>query len=122
MKRGRTYVDYLRDILDSIEKAQQFTAGMNFDQFRDDDRTKYAVVRALEIIGEASTKIPDAIKGQNPNLPWRQIVGIRNKLVHEYFGLNIRVIWNTVKEDLPVLKPAIMSMLEEASKGGEDSP
>ncbi len=121
MKRGREYVDYLRDILDAIEKAEQFTQGMDFERFSSDYKTRFAVIRALEIIGEASKKIPEAVKRQNPDLPWRDMAGIRDKLIHEYFGLNLQVVWKTLNEDLPKLKPAISDMLEKATNKGDTS-
>jgi uncharacterized protein with HEPN domain len=118
MKRGREYVDYLKDILDAIEKAEQFVDDMDFDRFSSDYKTSFAVIRALEIIGEASKKLPETLKRQNPGLPWREIAGIRDILIHEYFGLNLQVIWKTLKEDFPKLKPVITAMLEKASQQG----
>jgi len=115
MKRGREYVDYLKDILEAIEKAEQFIEGMDFERFSSDYKTRFAVIRALEIIGEASKKIPETVKRQNPDLPWREIAGIRDILIHEYFGLNLQVIWKTLKEDFPKLKPVISTMLEKAT-------
>ena len=120
MKPGREYVDYLRDILDAIEKAEQFVEGMDFDRFSSDYKTRFAVNRALEIIGEASKKLPETVKRQNPGLPWREIAGIRDILIHEYFGLNLQVIWKTLKEDFPKLKPVIAEMLEKATQQSSD--
>ena len=120
MKQGREYVDYLRDILDSIEKAGQFIEGMDFERFSSDYKTRFAVIRALEVIGEASKKIPATVKRQNPDLPWREMAGIRDKLIHEYFGMNILVIWKTVNEDLPKLKPLLSSMLKKADREGKN--
>jgi uncharacterized protein with HEPN domain len=114
MKPGREYVDYLKDILDSIEKAEQFAEGMDFMSFSTDTKTLFAVIRALEIIGEASKKIPEPVKLRNPELPWREIAGIRDILIHEYFGLNTKVIWKTLTEDLPKVKPYFILMLEKA--------
>jgi len=111
MKKRREYVDYLDDIQNAIEKAEQFTKGMNFERFSCDYKTIYAVIRTLEIIGEASKKIPEIVKSQNPGLPWREMAGIRDILIHEYFGVNFQVIWKTLKEDLPKLKPAIFMLL-----------
>jgi len=120
MKRGREYVDYLKDILDAIEKAEQFTEGMDFERFSFDYKTRFAVIRALEIIGEASKEIPESIKRQNPDLPWREIAGIRDILIHEYFGLSLQIIWKTLKEDFPKLKPIISTMLEKATQEDAD--
>jgi uncharacterized protein with HEPN domain len=121
MKQGREYVDYLKDILDAIEKAEQFIEGMDFERFSSDHKTRFAVIRALEIIGEAAKKIPESVKRQNPELPWREIAGIRDILIHEYFGLNLQVIWKTLKEDFPKLKPVISAMLEKGNQPGGDT-
>lgn len=116
MKGGREYVDYLRDILDAIMKAQQFIEGMGFDSFCSDDKTVFAVVRALEVIGEATKKIPDKVRDNYPNLPWREMAGLRDKLVHDYFGVNLDVVWKTVTDDLPTLKRGVTSVLEAESR------
>jgi uncharacterized protein with HEPN domain len=118
MKRRREYVDYLEDIQNAIEKAEQFTEGMDFERFSSDYKTIYAVIRTLEIIGEASKKIPETVKGQNPGLPWREMAGIRDILIHEYFGVNFQVIWKTLKEDFPKLKPAISMLLLKIRQPG----
>ena len=72
----------------------------------------YAVIRAFEIIGEAARQIPEKVRDDNPKIPWREIMGVRNKLTHEYFGVNTKVVWRTVQEDLPVIIPALRKMLK----------
>jgi len=72
----------------------------------------YAVIRAFEIIGEAARQIPEKVRDDNPKIPWREIMGMRNKLTHEYFGVNTKVVWRTVQEDLPVIIPALRKMLK----------
>lgn len=113
MSRDRSHADYIQDILDAIEKAEQFTNGMNFEGFARDDKTIFAVVRALEIIGEASKKVSDELKEQYPSLPWREMAGMRDKLVHDYFGVNVEVVWKSVAEDLPSLKSQVQEMLAQ---------
>ncbi len=113
MSGGRSHADYLQDILDAIEKAEEFTQGMSFEAFSRDDKTIFAVVRALEIIGEASKKISDELREQYSSLPWRQMAGMRDKLVHGYFGVNVEVVWKSVIEDLPPLKRQVSHMLAE---------
>jgi uncharacterized protein with HEPN domain len=78
------YDDYFRDILNAIQKATGFVDGMSESSFRDDDKTQYAVIRAIEIIGEASKRIPDDIRKQYPDIPWREMTGMRDKLIHNY--------------------------------------
>ena len=108
----REYTDYLNDMLENAEKALSFVEGMEFDDFQKDDKAVYAVIRAFEIIGEAARQIPENVRDANPDIPWREITGMRNKLTHEYFGVNTKVVWRTIKEDLPIIIPAIKEMLK----------
>jgi uncharacterized protein with HEPN domain len=108
----RTYEDYLQDMLYNAEKALDFVGRMELDQFFEDEKTSYAVVRALEIIGEAARMVPDETRATIPDLQWREISAMRNKLAHEYFGVNMKVVWRTVHEDLPPL----VEMLRKALK------
>jgi len=108
----RVHDDYLRDMLENAEKALSFVDGMDYDEFEIDDKAVYAVIRAFEIIGEAARQIPESMQKENPTIPWREITGMRNKLTHEYFGVNTRVVWRTVHEDLPVIIPLLQKMLE----------
>lgn len=103
MTASREDDDYLDDIRSAAEKASQFVHGMDFEAFRRDDRTVFAVVRALEIIGEASKRISQPVRDQFPTLPWRSISGMRDKLIHDYVNVNLEVVWRTVTEDLPPL-------------------
>jgi len=112
MSSVREYSDYVMDISDAINKIEDFMHGMTLDQFIADTKTAYAVIRALEIIGEAAKKIPEEIKTQFPKIPWRQMAGMRDKLLHEYFGVDIRVVWRTVKEDLPRLKANLKPLID----------
>lgn len=104
---NREYADFLKDMLDNAQRAIQFTKGMDYKSFAEDDKTVYAVVRAVEIIGEAAVKISEEVRSQYPRVPWREVKGMRNKLVHHYFGINMEVVWQTVQEDLPMLIDAL---------------
>ena len=108
----RDYQDYLRDMLDNAEKALYFVQGMEYDEFFEDQKSVYAVVRALEIIGEAARQIPEETRSANPGIAWREIGGMRNKLSHEYFGVNVKVVWRTVQEDLPPIITVLRKLLE----------
>ena len=115
MTPQRAHIDYLRDILEAIDKAVAFTRGMSAEQFCADDKTVFAVIRALEVIGEAAKKIPTPVRERYPKVPWREMTGIRDKLIHDYVGVNEAVVWKTVQMDLPILRPLVMQMLDEAS-------
>ena len=112
MKGEREIIDYLNDILGAIEKIEQFTKGFNYSKFVKDEKTVFAVIRALEIIGEAAGSIPESTRKKSKAIPWREIAGIRNKLIHEYFGVNYEVIWKTIKEDLKPFKENVRKILD----------
>lgn len=97
----------LADMLEAIGKIKTYTAALNFKQFKSDDKTIDAVVRNLEIIGEASRMLPEEFTKRNPHIAWYQIIGIRNRIIHAYFGVDLKIIWQVVKEDLPVLEEAL---------------
>ena len=113
MSADRTHIDYLADILDAIRKVMQFVRGMSFEEFAKDDKTVFAVIRGLEIIGEATKRIPSSIRDLHLEVPWREMAGMRDKLTHDYFGVNLVVLWKTATEDLPKLEPAINRIVSE---------
>lgn len=102
---------YLKDILAAIESIEQFVTGMSFEAFQTDDKTLSAVVRKLEIIGEATKRVPDEVRLSHPDIPWREMAGMRDKLIHFYFGVDHQLVWKTVKERLPSIKLEILSIL-----------
>ena len=116
MTPARTYVDYLADMVDACKKVGQFINGMTFEEFAQDDKTTFAVVRALEIVGEATKRIPQAVRDQAPTIPWRAMAGMRDKLAHDYIGVNLAVVWKTAAEDLPSLEPPLRQLLTEAQQ------
>jgi len=104
----------LIDILDSIEKVESFIEGFEFEDFSIDDKTIYAVILALEIIGEATKNLPDSLKKKYPEVPWRDMSGLRDKMVHEDSGIDLEAIWNIAEEDISSLKPLIVNILCES--------
>lgn len=113
----RTAELYAQDILENINDAEVFLEGFTYEQFFNDKKTKYAVVRALEIIGEAAKNIPPHIKKEYSEIVWKDITGMRNRIAHEYFGINYTVVWHTVHNELPPLKNVIQHMLDNHASG-----
>ena len=103
---------YVTDILEAIEKIGQYTAGMSFDAFEKDPKTIDAVVRNIEVIGEAVSHIPIALQLRHPKIPWKLIIGARNKAIHEYFGIDVSILWKTVQDDLPPLKYEMKALMK----------
>ncbi len=117
MTTGRSALDYLDDILDAVSKAEEFVLGMDYDAFAGDAKTHFAVVRCLEIIGEAAKNIPSVVRSRYPNIPWREMAGIRDKLSHAYFGVDLRTVWKTIQQDLPELRSQILKISQEITHG-----
>ncbi|HHR85284.1 MAG TPA: DUF86 domain-containing protein [Candidatus Acetothermia bacterium] len=112
MSADRIFEDYLGDILEYAEKAVGFLAETpTLDDLQKDERTLLAVVRALEVIGEAAKRIPKNFRDRYPGIPWRGMTGMRDKVIHEYFGVDAAVVWRTVREDLPPLRESIAQVL-----------
>ena len=104
---------YLHDIVEAVDRILEYTASGR-DAFLDERKTQDAVVRNLEIIGEAASKVPAAIRNSRPEVPWREIVAVRNRIAHEYFDIDIEVVWDIVSRDLAALRVQIAAILGEA--------
>jgi len=106
---------YITDILESIDKIEKYVKGYDYKKFVKDGRTVDAVVRNFSIIGEAGTRIPENVQEKYPKLPWHEIIGMRNKVVREYFGLNEEILWKTIQDDLPRLKRELLKIAQKIS-------
>jgi len=111
----RDYRDYLFDAFEASRKAIGFCGGMSFEEFAKDERTSFAVIRALEIIGEATKMVPSDFKDAHPDLPWREMAAMRDKLIHQYFGVDLEIVWATVRERLPEVVNRLGEILPEES-------
>ncbi len=107
----RNYSDFLQDILDAIAEIESFTAGVDFQSFQANREKSLAVVKLLEIIGEAVKKIPIAKRQNYSEIPWKAVAGMKDILVHEYWQVDTAVVWATVQDSLPLLKTVIIDML-----------
>jgi len=110
------FLDYVEDIIEAMDDAVRFVEGLEYDDFVKDKKTVYAVTRAVEIIGEAVKKIPTRVKNRYLKVPWKKMAGMRDKLIHEYFGVDLRRVWNTVGKDIPKLKPMFEKILKDFEK------
>jgi uncharacterized protein with HEPN domain len=106
---------YLNDILDAIGQIEAYLEGIAYESFRQDRMRRDAVVRQLEIIGEASRGLSQTFLARHPEIPWRDIIGMRHKIAHDYFIVDIRVVWDTAKNDLAPLREQVNRILREGT-------
>ena len=109
---------YFRDILEAIRKIKRYTENINFEEFADNELIQDGVVRNLEIIGEAVKNIPEDVKRDNPDVEWRKIAGLRDILIHAYFGIDVEVVWDIVKNKVPKLKEKVENILSKLDASG----
>ncbi|MEM2918889.1 MAG: DUF86 domain-containing protein [Candidatus Altiarchaeota archaeon] len=109
----RDYRHYILDILDSIKAIESFVEGYAFEDFAKDRKTVDAIIRNLEIIGEAAKNVPKDIKKKYGEIPWKEMAGMRDKLIHEYHGVDLEIIWKVVVERLPTIRPFFEKIAEE---------
>ncbi|KKL47238.1 hypothetical protein LCGC14_2337520 [marine sediment metagenome] len=104
---------FLKDIYKSCEYILEFIKGMDFNEFKRDEKTLSAVIRKFEIIGESVRYLPDRIKKSYLNVPWKEMAGMRDHLIHGYFGIDYKIVWDTIKEKIPDLISIISQILNE---------
>ena len=100
----------VEDIWESIEKIERYTEGLTQDDFQSDEKTTDAVARNLEIIGEAAGRLPEDFTNRHSKIEWAKIIGLRNRIVHEYFGVDLQIIWQILKKDLPAFKESLKNI------------
>jgi len=106
----------LQDILSEIDRIKKFTQGMDYQDFVKDEKTQYAVIRSLEVIGEAVKNVPESVKQVYKKIDWRKISGLRDILIHEYFGINLAILWDIVQNKVPDLLVKIEELLNKKSE------
>ena len=107
---------FAEDILECVEKLESYVKGVTFEEFKSDSRTADAVVRNLEIIGEAAKYIPDEVRKRYSRVDWKAVVGLRNRIIHEYFGVDLEVIWRIIEKDVPILREQVRQILGEETE------
>ncbi|MBN2143816.1 MAG: DUF86 domain-containing protein [Candidatus Aureabacteria bacterium] len=107
---------FISDIVVSMNKIGDYTSGLTFESFKNNDMIIDAVVRNFQIIGEASKNLPEDIKAKYPLIPWKKMISLRNYIAHEYFGIDISIIWNIVTKNIPETKPLVIALLEQSSE------
>lgn len=112
-RESRDFLIYLEDIIDAIEKIEKYTQNIDFDKFSKNDMVIDAVIRNFEIIGEATKKIPAEIKEKYPEVEWKEAMGFRNVLIHDYFGIDIEAVWDTLQKNLPTFKKHILNVFKD---------
>ncbi len=110
---SREFMDFIEDILDGMNKAETLLEGVSYSQFESDFRINFAVVRALEIIGEAAKHLPDELRQRYPDIPWKNMAGMRDRIIHGYDNLDLQIVWAVVKNDIPQIKPHIELVIKD---------
>ena len=110
----REYRHFLEDIIAAIDRIQEFLGDLTFEEFIHDDKTSSAVIRKLEIIGEAAKNIPSKVR-DDLDLPWKEMIRMRDRISHAYFGVDLEIVWRVVKERIPDIKPLVVKMLKESN-------
>lgn len=110
--KKRSYKLYVQDILDSMDKIDSYAKDLSFAEFSKNKMVVDAVLRNLEIIGEAVKNISPKIETEHKEIPWKEIIGMRNKITHEYFGVDLDIVWRTIKESLPSLRKSIRDIAQ----------
>lgn len=114
----RNDIDLIRDIAESVARISLYTLNMEYEEFRKDKKTQDAVIRNIEIMGEATKKLSEDMRKDNPNITRKNIAGTRDKLIHNYFGVNIDIIWSIVQIEIPSLLPKIERIYQNVNEQG----
>ncbi len=115
---SRNLLIYVSDILENMRDAEEFIEGMSYEQFVADKKTANAVLRSIEVIGQATKNVPDNVRAQYPQVPWKEMAGMRDKVIHSYFDVDKEIVWLVVKERIPALRPFVEQILRDLEDQG----
>lgn len=110
---SRSIKIFIKDILEYMDRAEEYVNGYDFNSFIEDSKTCDSVLRCLEVIGEATKNVPDELRKSHPSVPWRDMAGMRDKVIHGYYVVDYEMVWLVVKEDIPEIRPKILKVIEE---------
>ncbi len=113
MKEKREFLDYPEDIVDAVARIEEYTQNMEYEDFKGNHLVQDGVIRQIEVVEEAAKRIPFSVKVKYSEIPWTGMAGIRDKMIHGYFGVDLNVVWKIVIEEVPKAKPKIIKILKE---------
>jgi uncharacterized protein with HEPN domain len=111
-------LDYIEDIIEAVEKVERYTDGMDYETFREDELTVDAVLRNFEVIGEAAKSVPEDIREEHEDVPWSEMAGMRDKLIHGYGTIDLRIVWTTIEEDISTLADRLEAVKADIESDG----
>ena len=107
------FLDYIEDIIDAMDKAEIAISKATYEQFVDDFMINFVVARALEIVGEATKRLPMSLRDQYPDIPWKDMAGMRDRIIHGYDNVDLSIMWDVVKQEIPRIKPHLQQILQD---------
>lgn len=113
---NRSWEDNIFDIINAIEYIEEFIQDVTFDEFIKDKKTNFAVIRSLDIIGKASKNIPDTVREEYPGIPWKDMAGMIEKIIHQNFGIDFKKVWEIITEDIPSIELELRKTLNNIAK------